>query len=67
MLLFRANDVDDIMLSNAEIKRVALDIEDNLHKLYGEVNSKYKHKFKHILVNIKDTKNKVTLERSYRY
>lgn len=56
---FRANDADDIMLSGTEIKQLALDIEDELFKYYGGVTSKYKNKYRSLVFNMKDPKNKV--------
>ena len=55
----RASCVDDVMLSSSEIKHVALSIEEELFNYYGGVNSRYKYKFKSILIHVKDSKNKV--------
>ena len=55
----RANDADDVMVSAPEIKRTALCIEEELFAYYGEVNTKYKHKFRTMITHLKDPKNTV--------
>lgn len=56
----RANETDDVMLSGPEIKRLALDIEQELFGYYGEVNTKYKHKYRTLITHLKDPTNKVS-------
>jgi len=55
----RANESDDVMVSPPEIKRIALSIEEELFAYYGEVNTKYKHKFRTMITHLKDPKNLV--------
>ena len=55
----RANESDDVMVSAPEIKRIALAIEEELFAYYGEVNTKYKHKFRTMITHLKDPKNTV--------
>ena len=55
----RAEEADDIVLSSSEIKRLALRIEEELYKVYGNTGHKYRAKFRSLLFNIKDQKNKV--------
>jgi len=55
----RANESDDVMVSAPEIKRIALSIEEELFAYYGEVNTKYKHKFRTMITHLKDPKNTV--------
>jgi len=45
------------MVSPPEIKRIALSIEEELFAYYGEVNTKYKHKFRTMITHLKDPKN----------
>ena len=58
----RANETDDVMLSGPEIKRLALDIEQELFGYYGEVNTKYKHKYRTLITHLKDPTNKVRVK-----
>ncbi|XP_013399494.1 death-inducer obliterator 1-like, partial [Lingula anatina] len=53
----RAHDSDDMVMTNHEIKKLTLTIETELFRLYGDVSSKYKAKFRSLLFNIKDPKN----------
>jgi len=55
----RANEADDVMVSASEIKRIALSIEEELFAYYGEVNTRYKHKFRTLITHLKDKKNAV--------
>ena len=55
--LYRGGNAEDIMLSGAEIKRVALDIEEELFNYYGSTSSKYRNKYRTILYYIRDPKN----------
>jgi len=47
------------MVSPPEIKRIALSVEEELFAYYGEVNTKYKHKFRTMITHLKDPKNLV--------
>ncbi|XP_064597582.1 death-inducer obliterator 1-like [Liolophura sinensis] len=58
VLAHRANEADDIMLSNSEIKKIALSIEEELYNLFQETGTKYKAKYRSLIFNIKDLKNK---------
>lgn len=58
---FRAEDADDIMLSTSEIKHLALAIEEELFKVYNSTGHKYRAKYRTLLFNLKDQKNKVIL------
>jgi len=55
----RANEADDVMVSAPEVKRIALSIEEELFAYYGEVGTKYKHKFRTMITHLKDPKNTV--------
>lgn len=60
MSVCRANEADDVMVSAPEIKRIALSVEEELFAYYGEVNTKYKHKFRTMITHLKDPKNTVS-------
>ena len=47
------------MLSLSEIKLLALDIENELYDFFKETGHKYKAKYRSLIFNIKDSKNKV--------
>jgi len=49
------------MLSNSEIKSLALNIEEELYRYFKETNHKYKAKYRSLIFNIKDSKNQVFL------
>ncbi|KAJ8322134.1 hypothetical protein KUTeg_000605 [Tegillarca granosa] len=54
----RSEDADDVMLSSSEMKKIALSIEEELFKLFKETGHKYKSRYRSLIFNIKDTKNK---------
>lgn len=47
------------MLSLSEIKSLALDIENELYGYFKDAGHKYKNKYRSLIFNIKDGKNKV--------
>ena len=49
------------MVSAAEVKRLALSVEEELFAYYGEVDTKYKHKYRTLITHLKDPKNKVSI------
>ncbi|KAL8578841.1 hypothetical protein ACOMHN_022134 [Nucella lapillus] len=57
-LSLRAKEADDIVLSSNEIKRISLRIEEELFKAFAGTGNKYRAKFRSLLFNIKDQKNK---------
>lgn len=48
-----------MMLSSSEIKGLVLSIEEELFKYFKDTDSKYKAKYRSLVFNIKDPKNKV--------
>ncbi|CAG5118105.1 unnamed protein product, partial [Candidula unifasciata] len=54
----RALEDDDIMLSSNEIKSLALTIEEELFSLFNDTGHKYRTKYRSLVFNIKDQKNK---------
>ena len=57
----RAEEADDVVMSSSEIKRLALRIEEELFKMFENTGHKYRAKFRSLLFNIKDQKNKVKI------
>ncbi|XP_063406849.1 PHD finger protein 3-like isoform X7 [Mytilus trossulus] len=57
-LATRAEKADDVMLSLSEIKSLSLDIENELFSFFKETGHKYKNKYRSLIFNIKDIKNK---------
>ena len=57
-LKMRAEGADDVMLSVTEISRIALRIEEAMVKTYEGTTDKYKQRFRSLILNIKDAKNK---------
>ncbi|XP_055954851.1 titin homolog [Patella vulgata] len=53
----RADQADDVMLSNSEIKHISLSIEEEMYKYFKDVGHKYRAKYRSLVFNIKDTKN----------
>lgn len=51
-------EVDD-KTSSEEVKSIVLSIEHELYKYYGDTNSKYKARYRSLIFNVKDPKNKV--------
>jgi hypothetical protein len=49
------------MVSAVEVKRLALSVEEELFAYYGEVDTKYKHKYRTLITHLKDPKNKVSI------
>ena len=47
------------MLSSSEVKHVALSIEEQLFRYFGDSGPQYKHRNRYILYHIKDKMNKV--------
>ena len=48
------------MLSLSEIKLLALDIENELYDFFKETGHKYKAKYRSLIFNIKDSRNKIS-------
>ena len=49
------------MLANSEIKGLALTIEEEMFKCFKDTDHKYKAKYRSLVFNIKDHKNKVNI------
>jgi len=59
MWLFRCDKADDVIASSSEIKSLALSIEEEMFKHFRDTDAKYKSKYRSLIFNIKDQKNKV--------
>ncbi|BFZ11396.1 hypothetical protein BsWGS_14435 [Bradybaena similaris] len=57
-LAARALEADDIMLSSSEIKSLAVTIEEELFSVFSDTGHKYRTKYRSLVFNIKDQKNK---------
>ena len=56
---FRMKEAPDDKITDDDIKSIALSIEHELHKYHGDTSNKYKTRFRSLIFNIKDPKNKV--------
>ena len=59
-VFFRTKDADDMMYSTNEIKALALKIEEALFHYFEDTGHKYKNKYRTLVFNIRDPKNKVS-------
>lgn len=57
----RVKEVSDYKTTEDEIKSTVSAIEHELYKYYGETNNKYKSRYRSLMFNIKDPKNKVSV------
>ena len=49
-------------VKESDVKHIAMRIEEELYKLFSNTGSKYRAKFRTLLFNIKDQKNKVCVD-----
>ena len=60
----RVQETDDLKdTDKAELEAIAGDIEDNLFTIHKDVNHKYKARYRSLLFNLKDEKNKALFRR----
>ena len=58
--LSRCEDAADMSgLEQSKVEAVANDIEIKLYNLNGDINPKYKNKYRSLVFNLKDVKNQV--------
>lgn len=62
----RAQEAEDIMLSSNEIKCLAVTIEEELFAFFNDTGHKYRTKYRSLIFNIKDQKNKVSLTENFK-
>ena len=55
----RKEAVDDVAVAQERVEKIANQIEVKLFNLHGDINTKYKTKYRSLLFNLKDTKNQV--------
>lgn len=53
------SDSDDLSMSESEVGKLAVSIEKEMFNLYMNTDSKYKNKYRSLMFNLKDPKNKV--------
>ena len=59
-LVARSNELNDaVAVSDRSLKRLASNIESELHSYYGSVNSLYKRKYHALVASLKDSKSMV--------
>ena len=56
---YRKEAVDDVAVTQEQVEKIANQIEVKLFNLHGDINTKYKTKYRSLLFNLKDTKNQV--------
>lgn len=57
----RVSDSDDLKMTESEVARLAFAIEKEMFNLCLNTDSKYKNKYRSLMFNLKDPKNKVSL------
>ena len=55
----RKEAVDDVAVTQEQVEKIANQIEVKLYNLHGNINTKYKTKYRSLLFNLKDSKNQV--------
>lgn len=53
------SDSDDLSMSESKVGKLAVSIEKEMFNLYMHTDSKYKNKYRSLMFNLKDPKNKV--------
>ncbi|CAH0557349.1 unnamed protein product [Brassicogethes aeneus] len=59
----RLKDVEDIKLSEDEVKSISTEIESQLYRCFGDTGQKYRNKYRSLIFNIKDVKNQTLWRR----
>lgn len=59
-LSLRVSDSDDLSMSEGEVGKLAVSIEKEMFNLYLNTDNKYKNKYRSLMFNLKDPKNKVS-------
>ena len=54
------SDSDDLKMTESEVGRLAVAIEKEMFNLCLSTDSKYKNKYRSLMFNLKDPKNKVS-------
>lgn len=64
-VMTRVSDSDDLKMTESEVGRLAFAIEKEMFNLCLNTDSKYKNKYRSLMFNLKDPKNKVSLLTCY--
>lgn len=59
-LTTRVSDSDDLKMTESEVGRLAVAIEKEMFNICLSTDSKYKNKYRSLMFNLKDPKNKVS-------
>lgn len=59
--IIRVSDSDDLDIPESEVEKLAVNIEREMFNMYYTTDSKYKIKYRTLLLSLKDPKNKVCL------
>ncbi|XP_029469186.1 death-inducer obliterator 1 isoform X3 [Rhinatrema bivittatum] len=62
----RVSDSDDLVMTENEVGRVALNIEKEMFNLFQDTDMRYKKKYRHLMFNLKDPKNQGLFHRVLR-
>uniref|UniRef100_A0A8C5JDA3 Death inducer-obliterator 1 n=1 Tax=Junco hyemalis TaxID=40217 RepID=A0A8C5JDA3_JUNHY len=62
----RVNDSDDLVMTESEVGKVALNIEKEMFNLFQGTDNRYKSKYRSIMFNLKDPKNQGLFHRVLR-
>ncbi|XP_029141811.1 death-inducer obliterator 1 [Protobothrops mucrosquamatus] len=62
----RVNDSDDLVMTENEVGKIALNIEKELFNLFQATDNRYKSKYRSIMFNLKDPKNQGLFHRVLR-
>lgn len=57
---FRKKESTDIRISVEEIMKLVRKIEEDMHKAFKDTSHRYKAKYRTLMFNLKDPRNKVT-------
>lgn len=60
IFLLRVSDSDDLDISENEVGKIAFNIEKEMFSMFQNTDNKYKNKYRSIMFNLKDPKNKVS-------
>lgn len=55
----RVNDSDDLVMTESEVGKVALNIEKEMFNLFQVTDNRYKSRYRRILFDLDDPKNQV--------
>ncbi|XP_054248000.1 death-inducer obliterator 1 [Indicator indicator] len=62
----RVNDSDDLVMTESEVGKIALNIEKEMFNLFQVTDNRYKSKYRSIMFNLKDPKNQGLFHRVLR-